>query len=153
MPLVKQTRSGRFFPDGYLLTNATANLSTNPDGMFASFESLRTGRVRLVKGAEEGLTELEGTPEMVLEIVSPGSVHKDTVVLLELYWQAGINEYWLVDVRGERPRFDILRRGATHYVSARKQAGWVKSNVFARSFRLTQQADALGHPEFTLEMR
>ncbi len=153
MPLAKQNRSGRFFPDGYLLTNSAANLSTNPDGMFASIVSLRTGRVRLVKGAAEGFTELQGTPDMVLEIVSPSSVHKDTVVLLDLYWQAGVGEYWLVDVRGERPQFDILRRGATHYVPSRKQAGWVKSNVFGKSFRLTQQADALGHPEYTLEVR
>ena len=154
MPLAKRARSGRFFPDGYLLTNFAANLSTNPDGMFAALESLRTGRVRLVEGAEEGFTELQGTPDMVLEIVSPSSVHKDTVVLFDLYWQAGIGEYWLVDVRGERPQFDIFRRGdATHYLLTRKQAGWMKSNVFSKSFRLTQQADALGHPEYTLEVR
>jgi Uma2 family endonuclease len=153
MPLAKRSRSGRFFPDGYLLTNSAANLSTNPDGMFVSMASLRAGRVRLVSGAEEGFTELQGTPDMVLEIVSPSSVHKDTVVLLDLYWQAGISEYWLVDVRGERPRFDILRHDRSRYVPTRKQAGWVKSRVFGQSFRLTQEADALGHPEFTLEVR
>jgi hypothetical protein len=27
--------------------------------------------------------------------VSPSSVQKDTVVLRELYWKAGIPEYWL----------------------------------------------------------
>jgi Uma2 family endonuclease len=153
MPLTKRTRSGRFFPDGFLLTNFAANLSTNPDGMFVLLESLRMGRVRLVEGAEEGFTELQGTPDMVLEIVSPSSVHKDTVVLPDLYWQAGVNEYWLVDVRGERPQFDILRRGAIRFVATRKQGGWVKSNVFGKSFRLMQRADALGHPEYMLEMR
>jgi Uma2 family endonuclease len=153
MPPPKRTRSGRFFPDGYLLTNFTANLSTNPDGMFVSMESLKTKRVCLVQGSEEGFTELQGSPDMVLEIVSPSSVHKDTVVLLDLYWQAGVEEYWLVDVRGERPRFDILRRGVTRFVAARKQGGWVKSNVLRKSFRLVQQADELGHPEYTLQMR
>jgi Uma2 family endonuclease len=153
MPLVKRARSGRYFPDGYLLTHFAANLSTNPDGMFASMESLRTGRVRLVEGAEEGFTELEGSPDMVLEILSPSSVHKDTVVLVDLYWQAGVAEYWLVTVGDGRAQLDILLRRATGYVAARKQAGWVKSRVFGKSFRLTQQTDALGHPEYTLEVR
>ena len=153
MPLVKRMRSGRYFPDGYLLTNAAANLSTNPDGMFASMKSLRTGRARLVEGSEEGFTELQGAADMVLEIVSPSSVHKDTVVLLDLYWKAGIDEYWLVNVRGESLQFDIFRRGPTRYIATRKQAGWVKSHVFGKSFRLTQQADALGHPQYTLEIR
>lgn len=153
MLLAKRTRSGRFFPDGYLLTNFAANLSTNPDGMFVSMESLRTGKVRLVEGAEGGFTELQGSPDMVLEIISPSSVHKDTVVLLDLYWQAEIEEYWLVDVRGEQIQFSILRRGAARYVATRKQAGWLKSAVLGKSFRLTQQADTLGHPEYTLEIR
>ena len=39
--LAKEKQLGRVFPDGYLLTNATAELSTNPDGIFASNESLR----------------------------------------------------------------------------------------------------------------
>src|SRR6266404_8614325 len=43
MPLAKRARSGRFFPDGYLLTNLAANLSTNPDGIFVLMESLRLG--------------------------------------------------------------------------------------------------------------
>jgi Uma2 family endonuclease len=90
---------------------------------------------------------------MVLEIISPSSVYKDTAVLLELYWKAGIDEYWLVEVRGERLRFDILRRGATRYVASRRQAGWVKSHVFGKSFRLKHQADAMGHPQYTLEVR
>jgi Uma2 family endonuclease len=153
MPLVKRARSGRFFPDGYLLTNSAANLSTNPDGMFVSFENLRTGRVQLVEGVEEGFTELQGAPDMALAIVSPGSAHKDKVVLLNLYWQAGVDEYWLVDVRGEQHQFDIMRRGTNHFIAGRKQRGWVKSNVFGKSFRLTQQTDALSHPEFTLDMR
>jgi Uma2 family endonuclease len=153
MPLAKRMRPGRYFPDGYLLTNAAANLSTNPDGMFVSIKSLMTSRARLVEGSEEGFTELQGTPDMVLEMVSPSSVHKDTVVLLELYWKAGIDEYWLVDARGESLRFDILRRSARRYIATRKQAGWVKSRVFGRSFRLMYQADALGHPQYTLEMR
>ncbi len=151
--LVKAARSGRFFPDGYLLTNPAADLATNPDGLFVSTAALRAGRVRLVEGAEEGYVELEGTPDMVLEVVSPSSVEKDTEVLRDLYWQAGIPEYWLADPRGKRCELTILRHGPKGYTVTRKQGGWLRSGVFGKSVRLTEERDALGYSEYTLELR
>jgi Uma2 family endonuclease len=151
--LAKQSRRGRYFPDGYLLTNAAVGLSTNPDGMFVLLRSFRSGRVRLVEGAEEGYVELQGTPDMVLEVISPSSIARDMDLLRDLYWRAGISEYWLVDVRGQDLEFTILRRGPRGYVAVRKHAGWLKSTVFGKSFRFTQQTDALGYPEFTLAVR
>jgi Uma2 family endonuclease len=152
-PLAQRSKKGRLFPDGVLLTNLEADLSCKPDGLYVSFASFRTGLVRLVEGAEEGIVELEGSPDMALEVVSAGSVEKDTVRLRELYWQSGIREYWLVDVRGDRVVFDLLRHTAKGYVAIRKQAGWVRSAVFRKSFRLTRGKDALGNPEYTLAVR
>jgi Uma2 family endonuclease len=114
---------------------------------------LRTGRVRLIEGKEEGYLELEGTADMVLEIVSPSSVEKDTETLFDLYWRAGIPEYWLVDARGESLEFNIYQRGPRGYGPTRRQGGWLKSKVFGKSFRLIRQADVLGHPEYTLEVK
>jgi hypothetical protein len=31
--------------------------------------------------------------------------------------------------------------------------GWLKSEVFGRSFRLTQESNGFGHPEYTVEVR
>jgi Uma2 family endonuclease len=90
---------------------------------------------------------------MVLEVVSPSSVEKDTVTLRDLYWRAEVREYWLVDARGERPGFDILRHTARGYSPVRRQGGWVKSAVFGKAFRLVRRADELGNPEFVLEVR
>src|SRR5205823_5487874 len=100
--LAKQEKRGRYFPDGAYLSNALAEFTVQPDGTFVSWAALRTGRVRLVEGTRQGFLELEGSPDMVLEIVSDSSVTKDNTRLPELYWQAEIKEYWLVDVRGER---------------------------------------------------
>ena len=151
--LADADRLGDFFPDGLLLTNEDADLSGNPDGTFVSKEALREGRVRLVEGAEDGYVELEGTPDMVLEVVSDSSVVKDTDVLCELYWKAGIREYWLVDARGERLQFSILRHSRTGYVPVRKASGWLKSAVFQKSFKLTRETDEFGHPSFQLDVR
>jgi Uma2 family endonuclease len=144
---------GRYLPDGMLLSNARANLSTVPDGLFVSYQALQSGRVRQVPGSQTGVVELEGTPDMVLEVVSDSSVEKDTIRLPDLYQQAGIPEFWRIDARGPEARFEILRLSGTEYVPTRQPDEWWRSDVFNRSFRLTQQVDPLGQPVFTLEVR
>lgn len=151
--LAKQAQRGRYFSDGYRLTYPKVDLSTNPDGMFASALALQRGRVQLIQGSQEGYVELRGVPDMVLEVVSPSSVDKDTVELRDTYWRAGIREYWLVDPRGDRISFDILRHTAKGYSATRKQDGWVKSKVFGKSFRLEQHTDEQGYPDYTLHVR
>jgi Uma2 family endonuclease len=151
--LVKAGQLGLFLADGALLSNMAADISGKPDATFVSQDTLQSDRVHLVEGWEQGHVELEGTPDMVLEVVSDSSVQKDTVILRKAYWQAGIREYWLVDARQEPIRFDIFRRTAKGYTATRKQDGWLKSAVFGKSFRLSQRVNALGHPEYTLAVR
>ena len=151
--IAKQKRLGRYFSDGLFLTNIEADLSAKPDGTFVSREAFDSGQVQLIEGSHEGFVELEGTPDMVLEVVSSSSVSKDCEWLRDLYWQAGIAEYWLVDCRSDRLEFDILRHTSRGYSAARKTGGWMKSAVIGQSFCLTRQTDELGQPEFTLESR
>jgi hypothetical protein len=47
----------------------------------------------------------------------------------------------------------IHRHAPKGYVAARKKDGWLKSQVFGKSFRLTRQEDEFGNPEYTLEAR
>src|SRR6266542_2498095 len=151
--LVKAGRLGKYLHDGMLITNVEVEFSAGPDGAFVARETLASGAARFIAGRKEGYVELEGTPDMVLEVVSDSSVQKDTVDLRDLYWKAGIPEYWLVDVRGERLSFDILRCAAKGYVAVRKQGGWLKSTVFGKSFRLARANDEDGNPELSLEVR
>lgn len=151
--LIKQRDLGTYWCNGVLVTNEVADLSGNPDGTFVSHESLETGRVSLTEGADEGYVELDGTPDMVLEVVSESSVTKDTVTLRQAYWEAGIPEYWLVDARGERLEFHILKHGPKGYTDTRKAGGWLKSAAFGKSFRLTRGTDRGGNPRFTLDVK
>ena len=150
--LLKTIRRGKYFHDRTLITNVSAGLSTEPDGTFVSFESLRVGRVTLVEG-QHGYIEMEGSPDMTLEVVSFSSVKKDTVDLRELYWKARVREYWLVNALEDELQFDILRRMKSGYIASRKRSGWVESKVFAKSFKLTSKPDELGFPEYTLSVR
>jgi Uma2 family endonuclease len=154
--LVKQSKSGRFFPDGLRILNLPAELSGVPDGTYVSFDTLRAGRARYVEGKGKdagGYTQLEGIPDLVIEVVSPSSVDKDTEWLQKAYWEAGIPEYWLIDARRSPLSFDLYRHSPKGYTTARKSAGWVKSAVLGKSFRLTATTNGLGHPEYTLEVR
>lgn len=62
-------------------------------------------------------------------------------------------EYWLIDARGEEIQFDILQYTDDGYVATRPRSGWLKSAIFGKSFRFVREKDALGHPDFTLELR
>ncbi len=149
--LVVQGRLGHYFSDRMLLTHLGAELSTEPDGMFVSREALRDGRVQLEGGADS--VEVLGTPDMVLEVVSRSSARKDTVVLRKLYHLAEVPEYWLADSRKDRATFMILRRTKSGYTAVRAQGGWLKSGVFGKSFRLTQELGEQDLPEYRLEVR
>ena len=120
------------------LTNPAADLSTVPDGVYVSYDALQSGRVRQVSGRRAGVIELEGTPEMVLEVVSDTSVEKDMVLLPELYHRAGIPEFWRVDARGAELRFEVLRRTEGGYEPAQESDGWWRSEAFGASFQLTR---------------
>lgn len=149
----KVGKLGRVLGDGVLLTNRPADLSGNPDAVFISNDAQATGRIKPVAGKEGGFVELDGTPDMVLEVVSDSSEKKDNQTLFEAYWEAGIPEYWLVDARGTELEFTIYKRGPKAYTAVRKQAGWQKSAVFGKAFKLTRGTDAGGNPEFTLDVK
>lgn len=151
-PLVKTAQMGRLLGDGVFLSNVDANFAVVPDAVFVSHAALQD-RVRLLEGKKRGYVEMEGSPDMVLEVVSDSSVRKDTSQLREDYWKAGIREYWLVDARKEPLVFDILRHTPKGYRASPKKDGWIKSNVFGKSFRLIQETNEVGDPEYTLEVR
>ncbi len=151
--LVGKLQLGYFFADRTLWSHQEAGLCTEPDALFFTWETLKTGRIRLVPGVKEGYVELEGTPDMVLEVISSRSVRKDKKVLRALYHRAGVREYWLVEARQTPPRLDILRHQAEDYVPSQERDGWLESNLFGHEFQLIQDTDPLGYPLYTLNLR
>lgn len=150
--LFEDEKIGRYVGDRMLLTDVTAGLSTEPDGMYIGYETLKSGRA--VLGHEEESLEVLGAPDMVLEVVSGTSLKKDTVVLRELYHRAGIAEYWVADSRAKNFAFDILHRERATYVSAPVEPdGWIASRVFGHAFRLVRDTDPVGMPEFRFEIK
>lgn len=74
--------------------------SREPDVFFLS-------EARLVSLDEQRFT---GAPDLVIEVVSPGSVREDRVRKFTEYEQAGVREYWLVDPRPHQRTVECYRR-------------------------------------------
>ena len=155
--IVHSDGSGYLFSDQMRVSCPAADLSSEPDVVYLSDDALDSGRVRLVPsagGEPDSFVELEGAPDLVVEIVSDSSVAKDTRRLPTAYWCAGIAEYWLVDVRRERLLFRIQARGADGYEPAPvDEEGFQLSTVFGRRFRLERRRNARGRWVFDLQSR
>ena len=158
---VKDTGSGHLVSDRTRVSCPEADLSAEPDIVFVSDEALAAGRARLVAaatGAPSGppgrYVELEGAPDLVVEIVSDRSEAKDTRRLPEAYFRAGVRELWLADARGEQIVFLIHRRGEAGFVPVQSDSeGFQRSAVFGCGLRIDGRRDAQGHWTFDLRQR
>lgn len=151
--LVVENHLGKCYPDGVLLINEAANVSNEPDFMFCSVDSLKSGRAQAREFvADSGrFVELAGSPDLVVELVSRTSVRKDTKLLRDRYYAAGIGEYWLIDARGEEIDFKLLKRGKSGYIETTPDAdGFLRSNVLNASFQLTRTWNEILGFEYTL---
>jgi Uma2 family endonuclease len=152
LPLVEKIDFGEFYTDGVLLSNEAADISTNPDGIAARWETFESGKIRYIK--RKGiLRSLEGTADWVMEVVSENSVGKDTKQLRDAYHRAGVAEYWLIDARKDQLLFQILLWQRSGFVAAPHREGWQYSRVFDRWFRLTRKRNRLGSWQYKLHVR
>jgi Uma2 family endonuclease len=137
--LAQENDWGQVFPDGSLITCEAADLSNEPDACFVLWESFESGGVQVVRDKAGEIQSLEGTVDWILEIVSNSSIRKDTILLREAYFKAGVPEYWLIDARREQIDFRILVRGKSGYVEQPRRGGWVASPMFERKFSLQRR--------------
>jgi len=151
---VKSQGLGHLFTDRTRVSVPAAELSVEPDIVFLSTEARSSGRVRLVpkeRGRPGRYVELEGPPDLVVEIVSDASVTKDTRRLPEAYARARIPEFWLADARGSELVFRIHHLAESAYVPAATDAeGFQRSPVFGALFRLDGRRDEQGEWVFDL---
>lgn len=153
--LCRELNLGTIYSDRTLLTNDAAELSTEPDGTFASWDAFRSGRLKRVprKDHPDEFIELRGSPDWVLEILSRSSFAKDLKKLRLAYHRAAIPEYWLINALEKRIDFQILTYFPSGYVAAKNRQGWRRSAVFHHDFRLRRQRDELDDRQYVLEFK
>ncbi|HRO25535.1 MAG TPA: Uma2 family endonuclease, partial [Promineifilum sp.] len=75
-----------------------------PNGPAREPDVLFIGRERLAQLTER---RFEGGPDLVVEVVSPGSVTIDRVDKFLEYEQANVSEYWIIDPRPHQQQDDF----------------------------------------------
>lgn len=151
---VEDRQLGRVFGDGVLLVNRAANIANEPDVTFCAWETLISRRAEIYesKPGSRRFLELRGTPDVVVEIVSQSSGRKDKKTLREKYFQAGVQEYWLIDAQGEDIEFELLVRGERRFRSTRPgKDGSHLSSVFQRRLKITREKDRIGLWKYHVE--
>jgi len=109
--LVARQGLGEVYVDRARVSSPPADLSVEPDVVVVLWETLDSGRLRYIpaaSGKPGRFIEMEGAPDVIVEILSDNSVRKDLARLPPLYAAAGVPELWRVDARHERLRFEIL---------------------------------------------
>jgi len=145
---------GEIYADRMRIASIPADLSAEPDVVYLSHETLDSGQVELVPKAnrDDEFIEIQGSVDMVAEIVSDSSVVKDTRRLPFAYYDAGIREYWLIDARGDELVFQIQRRGSNAFEPASIDTeGFQTSTVFGRRFQLVRGRNRRGHWKYELK--
>ncbi len=72
---------------------------------------------------------VEGTPELMIEILSEGSAYRDLVDKKELYAKFGVKEYWIVDPMKQRVEILENKNGEFELIQQITKTGKVKSKV------------------------
>jgi Uma2 family endonuclease len=150
---VKERDLGEVYPDGVLVSNPAAGLSCEPDLTFVSWASFDARRARLVtkRGRFDRYVEIEGSPDLVVEVISDSSVRKDRDLLRGAYQRAGVSEYWIVDARGEEIGLEILRNDGDAFVAVAAAVEPQPSGVLGGTWRLLRSRNRQGR--FSYELR
>lgn len=155
--VVRSGDLGYLFSDRMRCSSVPANLSTEPDIVFISHDALDSGRVKLIEqvgGNQDDYIEIEGPPDLLVEIVSKSSVAKDTKRLPSAYFKAGVGEFWLVDARRKALSFVVHCRGQRRFVAQPSDGrGFQQSEVLQRRFRFDRQRDRRGHWRYDLHVK
>ncbi len=67
--------------------------------------------VRTSRAAIVGLKKITGTPDLVVEVLSPRTQRRDRGVKMRGYERAGVAEYWLVDPKQQTIAVYVLKQG------------------------------------------
>lgn len=88
-----------------------------PDVLFISKE-----RMNIVQGGK-----IKGSPDLVVEVLSPGNENYDKKDKKQVYEQAGVKEYWLVDPNSKKVTgYHLTESG---YQEIPSQNGVIKSSL------------------------
>ncbi len=85
-----------------------------------------------VSTANAGLLErrgIMGAPDLVVEIISPGSLRRDRYEKRELYARFGVKEFWLADVANRSIEVLSLQKNSYQLLCCATDEGKIRSEI------------------------
>lgn len=116
----KKKKIGEFFTAPFDVYFDEHTAGVQPDLLFVSKE-----RSFII---QEG-TGIVGAPDLIVEIVSKGSVAHDRVIKKEIYERFAVKEYWIVDVRSKTVEVYRMEDDRYKLFSFAEEEGKIKSSV------------------------
>lgn len=120
--------------DYFVIANRLGEVLFAPiDVHFAQGEVCQPDLVFIAKDQAHivGESAIEGTPMMIVEVVSKGSIARDYIEKKEDYERFGVQEYWIVDPRNEVVLVYALENGKYSLFSSAEEQTIVRSKVLA----------------------
>jgi len=115
---VKENNLGRVYFAPFDVVFSETDV-VQPDIMFVSKERLNI------------ITEknIQGTPDLIVEIISPSSEYRDKVIKRKLYSQYDLKEYWLVDPENKEIEVMALRESGLNTIRTYKMPNILESLI------------------------
>ena len=114
-PITRHQRISRellYLIQAYLETHPIGEVFSAPFDVVMSFTDIVVPDLMYISNTRAHLLtakNLQGAPDLVVEILSPSTRPRDERLKRDLYERAGVDEYWLVDP--DRDTMTIYRRG------------------------------------------
>lgn len=70
-----------------------------------------------------------GAPDLIIEVLSPSTRRHDRLVKFNLYWHAGVREYWIVDPIGKWVQAFLLVNGVYQQVNVGYEGDSLRVNI------------------------
>ncbi len=78
-----------------------------------------------------GELNIQGAPDLVMEVLSPSNPYHDVRLKYEIYAEAGVPEYWIIDPRERTAEIHVLRDGSYRLLGSFGEDEIASSEVLA----------------------
>ena len=126
------TRLTRFL-SAFADDNRLGEVFVSPfDVVFSQFDVVEPDILYVSKARSSVLTDknVQGSPDLVIEVLSPSTTKVDRTTKLKLYARFGVEEYWIIDPEG--PAAEVYRRekGGLEFAATLDARGLLASPLF-----------------------
>jgi len=118
----------------YVKSNQLGKVFVAPVDVVLDQENVVQPDLVFVSKANSGLLDrrgILGSPDLVIEVISPSSLRRDRYEKRELYTRFGIKEYWLADVANRSIEVLTLEKNEYQLSSCATGTGKIRSTILA----------------------